>query len=688
MTVMPPTPPAWQELDEKAVAVARALAMDAVQKVGNGHPGTAMSLAPVAYTLFQRFLRHDPKDPNWLGRDRFVLSCGHSSLTLYIQLLFSGYGLTLEDLKSFRTWGSQTPGHPEYGHTPGVETTTGPLGQGIANAVGLAMAARFKRGLLDPEEGIGESPFDHNVWVICSDGDIQEGVSAEASSLAGTQQLGSLKVIYDDNRISIDGDTHNAFTEDVSGRYRAYGWNVLEVAALNDGNVDRDSLEKAMAIACEERKRPTLIRLKSVIAWPAPNAKNTAKSHGSALGDEEVIATKKALGLPDEKFYFPNEVRNHVQNVMVRNSEYRKIWESKFERWNDANPDKSQLLNRMQNQELPKDLDAVLPIFESGKEMATRKASGEVINKLARILPELIGGSADLAESNNTLIESGGSFLPAGSSMKDANPYGRNIFFGIREHAMGAILNGMALHGGLIPFGGTFLVFSDYMRGAVRLSSLMKLPVIYIWTHDSIGLGEDGPTHQPIEHLAALRAIPELNVVRPADANEVTIAWREILRRKTPTGIVLSRQNLPVLDRKQLGSAEGVSKGAYILQEAKEPTLLMIATGSEVALALASAAELNAQGERVQVVSAPCLEWFKEQPLEYRERVWPPRVKARVSIEAGIAQGWRDFVGELGECISIEHFGASASHTKLFEEFGFTISRVVAAAQKSLAKTR
>jgi transketolase len=688
MTVMPPKPPAWQELDEKAVAVARALAMDAVQKVGNGHPGTAMSLAPVAYTLFQRFLRHDPKDPNWLGRDRFVLSCGHSSLTLYIQLLFSGYGLTLDDLKSFRTWGSQTPGHPEYGHTPGVETTTGPLGQGIANAVGLAMAARFKRGLLDPKEEIGESPFDHNIWVICSDGDIQEGVSAEASSLAGTQQLGSLKVIYDDNRISIDGDTHNAFTEDVSGRYRAYGWNVLEVAALNDGNVDRDSLEKAMAIACEEHKRPTLIRLKSVIAWPAPNAKNTAKSHGSALGDEEVIATKKALGLPDQKFYYPNEVHNHVQNVMKRNSEYRKIWESKFESWREANPDKSQLLNRLQNQELPKDLDAVLPIFESGKEIATRKASGEVINRLARILPELIGGSADLAESNNTLIEAGGSFLPAGSSMKDANPYGRNIFFGIREHAMGAILNGMALHGGLIPFGGTFLVFSDYMRGAVRLSSLMKLPVIYIWTHDSIGLGEDGPTHQPIEHLAALRAIPELNVVRPADANEVTIAWREILRRKTPTGIVLSRQNLPVLDRKEFASAEGVSKGAYILQEAKEPTLLIIATGSEVSLALASAAQLNAQGERVQVVSAPCLEWFKEQPLEYRERVWPPGVKARVSIEAGVAQGWRDFVGELGECISIEHFGASASHIKLFEEFGFTVSRVVAAAQKSLAKTR
>lgn len=688
MTVMPNVPPAWQELDDKAVAVARALAMDAVQKVGNGHPGTAMSLAPVAYTLFQRFLRHDPKDSAWIGRDRFVLSCGHSSLTLYIQLLFSGYGLSIDDLKSFRTWGSQTPGHPEYGHTPGVETTTGPLGQGIANAVGLAMAARFKRGLLDPNEKIGNSPFDHNIWVICSDGDIQEGVSAEASSLAGTQLLGSLKVIYDDNRISIDGDTHNAFTEDVGGRYRAYGWNVIEVSALGDGNVDRVALEKAMSKACEEIERPTLIRLKSVIAWPAPKAKNTAKSHGSALGDEEVIATKKVLGLPEEKFYYPNEVRNHVEKVMTRSVELKRIWQEKFESWRAANPDKAQLLNRLQNQELPKGIEAALPIFESGKEIATRKASGEVINKLARILPEMIGGSADLAESNNTYIEAGGSFLPARSSMKDANPYGRNIFFGIREHAMGAILNGMALHGGLIPFGGTFLVFSDYMRGAVRLSSLMKLPVIYIWTHDSIGLGEDGPTHQPIEHLAALRAIPGLNIVRPADANEVSIAWREILRRKKPAGMVLSRQNLPVLDRKIYGDVEGVSKGAYILQEAKEPTLLMIATGSEIALALAAAKELNARGERVQVVSAPCLEWFHEQSEEYREKVWPTEVRARVSIEAGISQGWHDFVGDAGESVSIEHFGASASHTKLFEEFGFTVSRVVAAAQDSIAKAR
>lgn len=688
MTVMPPTPPAWQELDDRAVAVARALAMDTVQKVGNGHPGTAMSLAPVAYTLFQRFLRHDPSDPSWIGRDRFVLSCGHSSLTLYIQLLFSGYGLSLDDLKAFRTWGSQTPGHPEYGHTPGVETTTGPLGQGIANAVGLAMAARFKRGLLDPNEKVGNSPFDHNIWVICSDGDIQEGVSAEASSLAGTQALGSLKLIYDDNRISIDGDTHNAFTEDVSGRYRAYGWNVIEVPALSDGNVDRNSLEEAMVKACEEIARPTLIRLKSVIAWPAPKAKNTAKSHGSALGAEEVSATKKVLGLPDETFHYPSEIRAHVEEVKKRNSELRKIWQSKLETWRVENPDKYQLLDRLQNQQLPKEIESAFPVFEAGKEIATRKASGEVINKLAWMLPELIGGSADLAESNNTFIEAGGSFLPTGSSMKDANPYGRNIFFGIREHAMAAILNGMALHGGVIPFGGTFLVFSDYMRGAVRLSSLMKLPVIYIWTHDSIGLGEDGPTHQPVEHLAALRAIPGLNIVRPADANEVSIAWREILRRKKPTGIVLSRQNLPVLDRHIYGGAEGVSKGAYILLEAKEPTLLMIATGSEVSLALSAAVELNAKGERVQVVSAPCLEWFHEQPIEYREKVWPTQVRARVSIEAGIAQGWRDFIGDIGESVSIEHFGASAAHTKLFEEFGFTVSRVVAAAQKTLSKAR
>lgn len=683
-----PNPPAWQQLDDQAVAVARALAMDAVQKVGNGHPGTAMSLAPVAYTLFQRFLRHDPRDPDWIGRDRFVLSCGHSSLTLYIQLLFSNYGLRIEDLKAFRTWGSLTPGHPEFGHTAGVETTTGPLGQGIANAVGLAMAARYKRGLFDPAAAPGTSPFDHNIWVICSDGDIQEGVSAEASSLAGTQRLGSLKVIYDDNRISIDGDTHHTFTEDVSARFLAYGWKVFEVATLPDGNVDRGALENAMQSAASESEQPTLIRLKSVIAWPAPSARNTAKSHGSALGVDEVNATKEVLGLPLDDFYYPDSVKQHVEAVAIRNQEIKKVWSEQFKLWRSANPERAALLDRLQKREIPEDILKSLKEFPMEKEIATRKASGDVINQLAKLLPEMIGGSADLAESNNTYIESGGSFLPEKSGMKGASPYGRNIFFGIREHAMGSILNGMALHGGLIPFGGTFLVFSDYMRGAVRLSALMKLPVTYIWTHDSIGLGEDGPTHQPIEHLASLRAMPGLNVVRPADANEVLVAWQEILRRREPTGLILSRQNLPVLDRAKFATAEKVRLGAYIILTAEDPTLLIIATGSEVSLALQAAAELNQEGERVQVVSAPCLEWFQEQPAQYRELVIPPKLKAKLSIEAGVSQGWHKYVGEQGGCISIEHFGASASHTKLFTEFGFTVANVVAVAKEIRAKVQ
>lgn len=683
-----PNPPAWQELDDQAVAVARALAMDAVQKVGNGHPGTAISLAPVAYTLFQRFLRHDPRDPDWIGRDRFVLSCGHSSLTLYIQLLFSNYGLRIEDLKAFRTWGSLTPGHPEFGHTVGVETTTGPLGQGIANAVGLAMAARYKRGLFDPAAAPGTSPFDHNIWVICSDGDIQEGVSAEASSLAGTQRLGSLKVIYDDNRISIDGDTHHAFTEDVSARYLAYGWKVFEVATLPDGNVDRGALENAMQSAASESEQPTLIRLKSVIAWPAPSARNTAKSHGSALGADEVKATKEILGLPLDDFYYPDSVKQHVEAVAIRNQEIKKVWSEQFQLWRSANPERAALLDRLQKREIPEDIFKSLKEFPIDKEIATRKASGDVINQLAKLLPEMIGGSADLAESNNTFIENGGSFLPEKSGMKGASPYGRNIFFGIREHAMGSILNGMALHGGLIPFGGTFLVFSDYMRGAVRLSALMKLPVTYIWTHDSIGLGEDGPTHQPIEHLASLRAMPGLNVVRPADANEVLVAWQEILRRREPTGLILSRQNLPVLDRAKFATAEKVRLGAYIILPAEDPTLLIIATGSEVSLALQAAAQLNQEGERVQVVSAPCLEWFQEQPAQYRELVIPPKLKVKLSIEAGVSQGWHKYVGEQGGCISIEHFGASASHTKLFTEFGFTVANVVAVAKEIRAKVQ
>lgn len=678
----------WTELDDRSVAVARALAMDAVQRVGNGHPGTAMSLAPVAYTLFQRFLRHDPSDPNWIGRDRFILSCGHSSLTLYIQLFFSGYGLSLDDLKSFRTWGSLTPGHPEYGHTLGVETTTGPLGQGVANAVGMAMAARYKRGLFDPNAAIGESAFDHNIWVICSDGDLQEGVSAEASSLAGTQELGALKVIYDDNRISIDGDTHHTFTEDVSARYRSYGWNVLEVSAKSNGDVDRDALEKAMEKALQEKVRPTLIRLKTVIAWPAPNARNTAKSHGSALGKDEVAATKVELGIPQEDFYFPVEVESHLKMLSARSNSLRKDWDADFEEWKRTNPARVELLNRFESGQLPKGWDETLPVFSSDKEVATRKASGELINHFAKTMPELFGGSADLAESNNTMIDGGGAFLPATSQLKGASPYGRNIFFGIREHAMGAILNGMALHGGLRPYAGTFLVFSDYMRGAVRLSALMNLPVTYVWTHDSIGLGEDGPTHQPIEHIAALRAIPNLDVIRPADANEVSIAWREILRRKNPTGLLLSRQNLPVLDRTIFNSAEGVARGAYALNNESDPDVIIIATGSEVALAVSALERLKSDGFKVRVVSAPCLEWFRAQPESYKEALLPAEVRARVSIEAGIAQGWRDLIGDAGEAISIEHFGASASHTTLFKEFGFTVERVVEAARASVKRVR
>lgn len=685
---MHPTKAAWNELDDQAVAVARALAMDAVQKVGNGHPGTAMSLAPVAYTLFQRFLRHDPSDSQWIGRDRFVLSCGHSSLTLYIQLLFSGYGLKLDDLKAFRTWGSLTPGHPEFGHTAGVETTTGPLGQGVANAVGMAMAARYERGLLDPDTAWGASPFDHNIWVICSDGDLQEGVSTEASSLAGTQKLGNLKVIYDDNRISIEGDTHYAFTEDVSARYRAYGWHVIDVEAQSNGDVDRAALEAAMQSAVEITTKPVLIRLKTVIAWPAPKARNTAKSHGSALGAEEVAATKVELGLPAEDFYYPAEIQKHVEGVAQRGKNLRTNWEKSFSAWKSTHADRAVLLERLINQTLPTGWDSSLPSFSPEKEVATRKASGDTINALAKQLPELFGGSSDLAESNNTTIEDGGSFLPSSSTMKGANPYGRIVHFGIREHAMGSILNGMALHGLVKPFGGTFLVFSDYMRGAVRLSALMNLPVTYVWTHDSIGLGEDGPTHQPVEHIAALRAIPGLDVIRPADANEVVVAWREIIRRRKPAGILLSRQNLPVLNRGIFAPASAVAHGAYALNNVAKPDVLLIATGSEVAVALKAAEILHAENITARVISAPCIEWFNQEDAAYRESVLPNSVKARVSIEAGIAQGWRELIGDCGVAVSLEHFGASASAPVLFKEFGFTPENVASAARESIKKAK
>ena len=675
-------PAGWTTLDDRAVAYARALAADAVQKVGNGHPGTAMSLAPVAYLLFQRHLVHDPSDSHWLGRDRFILSCGHSSLTLYIQLFLSGYGLEMKDLENFRTWSSLTPGHPEYGHTAGVEMTTGPLGQGVATAVGMAMAARYERGLLDPDSQQSHSSFDHRIWVICSDGDLQEGVSAEASSLAGTQSLGLLNVIYDDNRISIEGDTHNAFTEDVSARYRAYGWHVIDVAAQANGDVDLIALDAAMEAAKKEVNKPSLIRMKSVIAWPAPKAQGTAASHGSALGVEEIKATKTALGLnPEEDFAMPAEVLAHAREIKKRGAEVRATWEESFALWAKTQPERAKLLERLRAKELPSNWDSTIPVFPAGKDMATRAASGEVINALAEHLPEFWGGSSDLAGSNNTSIKGAASFLPSTSSIAGANPYGRIIHFGIREHAMGAILNGIALHGLSRSFGGTFAVFSDYMRPAVRLAALMNIASTFVWTHDSIGVGEDGPTHQPIEHFAALRAIPGLDVVRPGDANEVAEAWKTIITRNRPVGILLSRQNLPVLDRTIYGSASNVSKGAYVLKDAKNPQIILIATGSELSLAVEAALTLESDGISVRVVSAPCLEWFDEQDKSYKESVLPPNI-LKVSIEVGIAQGWHKYIGDTGLAISLEHYGASADAKRLFKEFGFSVESVVGQVKK------
>ena len=676
----------WTELDDRAVAYARALAMDAVQKVGNGHPGTAMALAPVAYNLFQRHLIHDPSDPQWLGRDRFILSCGHSSMTLYTQLFFSGYGLEMEDIQSFRTWGSLTPGHPEFGHTAGVEMTTGPLGAGVATSVGFAMAARYERGLLDPDAAVGTSLFDHSIWVICSDGDLQEGVSGEASSLAGTQALGNLNIIYDDNRISIEGDTHVSFTEDVAARYRAYGWHVQEVPALADGNVDLESLDKAMLAAKAELTKPSLIRMHSTIAWPAPKLRGTAKSHGSALGDEEIAATKKELGLnPDEKFAMPADVFAHVRSVKVRGAALRKEWDGKFAQWQSNHPDRAALLKRLVARDLPTGWEASLPVFEAGKDVATRTASGHVINAIAKALPEFWGGSADLADSNMTTIEGGNSFLPASSDMKNADPYGRIIHFGIREHAMGSILNGIALHGLSRSFGGTFAVFSDYMRPSVRLAAIMDIPSTFVWTHDSIGVGEDGPTHQPIEHFAALRAIPNFAVLRPADANEVAEAWKVVIKRNKPAGFLLSRQNLRTVDRTTHGAVSGVEKGAYILKESSAAAkVTIIATGSEVGIALDAQIALESEGVATRVVSAPCLEWFNEQPASYRESVLPSS-SLRVSIEAGIALGWREYVGDSGIIVSLDHWGASAAAGKLFTEFGLTSERVVADVKKALA---
>ncbi|WP_460808400.1 transketolase [Nocardioides salsibiostraticola] len=697
----------WTDLDDKAVDTARTLAMDAVQKVGNGHPGTAMSLAPAAYLLFQKVMRHNPADPNWTARDRFVLSCGHSSITLYNQLFLGGWGLELDDLKALRTWDSKTPGHPEYHHTAGVETTTGPLGQGIANAVGMAMGARRQRGMLDPEAPAGESLFDHNIFVIASDGDLQEGVSSEASSIAGTQQLGNLTVIYDANKISIEDDTDIAFTEDVAARYEAYGWHVQTVDWTHGMRGEDDSYREdvpalwdAIQAAKAVTDRPSFIKLETIIAWPAPTAQGTGASHGSALGEEEVAATKKILGFdPDKNFEVADDVLAHTRGLLERGAAASAAWNEQYSAWSEANPRRTMLLRRINDRDLPSGWDADLPSYDADpKGVATRKASGAVINALAEKLPELWGGSADLAGSNNTTIEKAASFVPEIRSTDSwtGDPYaGRVLHFGIREHAMGAIMNGIALHWNTRVFGGTFLTFSDYMRGAVRLAALMQLPVTYVWTHDSIGLGEDGPTHQPVEHLAALRAIPGLDIVRPADANETAAVWRTIIANNSgPTGLALTRQNVPTfprgyVDGQSWGNASDAERGGYVLLDTVgRPDVILVGTGSEVQLAVEARDTLGEQGINARVVSMPCREWFDAQSADYRASVLAPDVRARVSVEAGVAQGWREIVGDHGRIVSLDHFGGSADYETLYTEFGITTEAVVAAAQASLESVK
>ncbi len=682
----------------------RVLAADAVEKVGNGHPGTAMSLAPAAYLLFQKLMRHDPSDAEWLGRDRFILSPGHSSLTLYIQLFLAGYGLELEDLQSFRTWGSLTPGHPEYKHTKGVEITTGPLGQGLASSVGFAYSQRRLRGLLDPEAAPGTSPFDHTIWVIASDGDLQEGVTSEASSLAGHQELGNLVVVYDENHISIEDDTDISFTEDVLKRYESYGWHVQRVDWTRTGEYKEDveELHAALLAAKAETSKPSIISLRTIIGYPAPKKQNTGKIHGSALGAEEVAAVKEVLGFdPAKSFDVEPAILAHARAAVDRGAAARREWDEAFQSWQAANPEGAALLQRIEAKQLPDSVDAVLPTFEAGKDVSTRAASGKVLNALGPVLPELWGGSADLAESNNTTIEGSPSFIPVSRSTSSwkGNPYGRVLHFGIREHAAASIVNGISLHGPTRAFSGTFLIFSDYQRPAIRLSALMGVPSVYVWSHDSIGLGEDGPTHQPVEQLSTLRAIPGLDVVRPGDANEVGVAWKTILENhENPAGIVLTRQNIPTFARGEgaaegdtFGSAAGVAKGGYVLAEASKngatapAQVILIATGSEVHLAVQAREALQAEGIPTRVVSMPCVEWFNKQDAAYRESVLPAAVTARVSVEAGLALGWKELVGDAGRSVSLEHFGASADYKRLFQEFGITAEAVVAAAKDSIA---
>ncbi|SHI91073.1 transketolase [Tessaracoccus bendigoensis DSM 12906] len=680
----------WTEQDSRAVDTARILAVDAVEKTGNGHPGTPVSLAPVAYLLYQKVMNTDANDPAWIGRDRFVLSAGHASMVQYAQLYLAGLGLELTDIASLRTWGSKTPGHPEYGHTDFVECTTGPLGAGISNAVGMAMAARREHGVYDPETPVGDSVFDHFVYAIAGDGCLQEGVASEASSLAGTQKLGNLVLIYDDNRISIEGDTNISFNEDVEARYAAYGWDVAHVDWTNGGTEykeDVQALYDAIEAAKAVTDKPSLIRLTTVIGWPLPNKQGHHSIHGSKIGGDEIAAFKDLLSFEQRPFAIDQNVVDAARaHVAARGRAAREAWDTRFTAWEDANPEGAALLKRVRARKLPEDL--TLPVFEEGKK-STRAASGEVLTELADQLPELWGGSADLAGSNNTTMKGQPSFLPADRVTKDwpGNPFGRTLHFGIREHAMGGIVNGINLSGLTRAYGGTFFVFTDYMRPAVRLAALMNLDSIFVWTHDSVGVGEDGPTHQPIEHLAAMRAIPGLAIVRPADANETSVAWGEILRRtEGPAGLILSRQDLRTIPRgDKFASAEGVAQGAYVVSEASgDVQAILIASGSEVSVALDAQEELEAEGVSTRVVSMPCQEWFDAQSAEYRESVLPKAVTVRVSVEAGIALGWAKYVGSDGASVSIEHFGASAAGGKLFEEYGFTGENVASAVRALL----
>ncbi len=694
----------FTDLDKRAVDTLRVLAADSVEKVGSGHPGTAMSLAPAAYLLFQKVMKHDPTDPHWIGRDRFILSPGHTSLTLYLQLYFSGYGLEVEDLGALRTWDSLTPGHPEYGHTAGVEITTGPLGQGLASSVGFAYGQRRMRGLLDPDAPVGDSPFDHTVYVIASDGDLQEGVTSEASSLAGHQELGNLVVIWDDNKISIEDDTDIAFTEDVAARYEAYGWHVQRVDWKKSGDYDEDinELHRAVLAAKAETSKPSLIALRTIIGYPSPKKQNTGAVHGSKLGTDELVALKELLGFDTEAhFAVEDEVLTHARKILERSVETRQEWDEKYQSWREANTDEAKLLDRLTAGELPEDWESQLPEFPAGEDMATRAASGKVLNGIAEILPELWGGSADLAGSNNTHLDGYESFVPESHSTEkfSGNPYGRNLHFGIREHAAAAITNGISLSTPLRTYNGTFLIFSDYQRPAIRLAALMGIGSIFVWTHDSIGLGEDGPTHQPVEQLATLRAIPNLDVVRPGDPNEVAIAWREVLRRSDrPAGLALTRQGIPTYARgtgaataTEFGSVEGAAKGAYVLAESVKdgavvtPDVVLIGTGSEVQLAVEAREALAEQGVAARVVSMTCREWFFEQDEAYRESVIPAAVKARVSVEAASPMGWRDIVGDAGRIVGLDHFGASADYKVLYEQFGITAAAVTEAAQESIA---